>query len=207
MKSDDVVIALRNHFQSSATERSHQTGFHDWALLTEVLSYGLSAPYWDLKLTPEELERRIVLSTLRSIDVMLMRNTGGRERYAIEIKVSRADFFRETPAKRLPWELLTHRFIYAVPRGLVQVSEVPQGCFLLEIDEEKCDDRVAPHRNCKNGGTQVHWNKAVKGVKRKPEPLSPSFTNYLIRRLSYSDFRYPVFIKRMQSKGREATNA
>ena len=41
-------------------------------------------------------------------------------RTAIEIKVSRDDVKRETYQKTEPWRRLVHRFIYAVPAGLVE---------------------------------------------------------------------------------------
>lgn len=54
---------------------------------------------------------------------------------AIEIKVSRADFFKDTYEKRKVWKDHTHRFVYATPVGLVTPEEVPEGCGLWEIDE------------------------------------------------------------------------
>ena len=52
---------------------------------------------------------------------------------AVEIKVSRADFARETYEKRHPWIKKTHRFVYAVPEGLVTPDEIPNGCGLWTI--------------------------------------------------------------------------
>lgn len=45
------------------------------------------------------------------------------QRTAIEIKVSRADAKRETWHKTAPWRNVTHRFIYAVPAGLLEFNE------------------------------------------------------------------------------------
>lgn len=53
---------------------------------------------------------------------------------AIEIKVSRADFKRDTEEKRRMWRSITHRFVYAVPKGLVDPSEVPTYAGLWEYD-------------------------------------------------------------------------
>lgn len=54
-------------------------------------------------------------------------------RTAIEIKVSRADFMRDTYWKRRAWQKVTHRFIYAVPHDLDVMS--PHGCGLWKVDE------------------------------------------------------------------------
>lgn len=64
----------------------------------------------------------------RSIDALMMQTL---ERTAIEIKVSRADFNRDTHAKRSPWRRLAHRFIYAVPHDLNVVA--PHGCGLWKV--------------------------------------------------------------------------
>lgn len=54
---------------------------------------------------------------------------------AIEIKVSRQDFLRETDEKRAPWRALTHRFLYVAPAGIIKPEEVPKGCGLLEVPD------------------------------------------------------------------------
>lgn len=54
---------------------------------------------------------------------------------AIEVKVSVADFKRETPEKREPWERVSHQFIYATPKGLLLPSDIPPQCGLWEVDE------------------------------------------------------------------------
>lgn len=53
---------------------------------------------------------------------------------AIEVKVSLADFRRETPEKRRCWEEVTHRFVYATPQGLLRIEDIPPHCGLWEID-------------------------------------------------------------------------
>lgn len=54
-------------------------------------------------------------------------------RTAIEVKVSRSDFNRDTYWKRRMWQRHTHRFIYAVPADLDVMS--PHGCGLWKVDE------------------------------------------------------------------------
>lgn len=57
----------------------------------------------------------------RRIDALMFESL---ERTAIEIKVSRADFKREHSGKWGPWARVSHRFVYAVPEGLVTPAEV-----------------------------------------------------------------------------------
>lgn len=60
-------------------------------------------------------------SLRRRIDALMIDK---QIRTAIEIKVSRADAGRETWAKIRPWKRVTHRFLYAVPAGLIETSPV-----------------------------------------------------------------------------------
>lgn len=68
----------------------------------------------------------------RRIDGLLYAN---QKLIAIEVKVSVADFRRETEAKREPWEKITHQFVYATPKGLLDPKELPPHCGLWEVDE------------------------------------------------------------------------
>lgn len=68
---------------------------------------------------------------IRRIDGLMLE---GGKYTAIEIKVSRADFKRDTEEKRRMWRSITHRFVYAVPKGLVDPSEVPTYAGLWEYD-------------------------------------------------------------------------
>jgi len=68
---------------------------------------------------------------IRRIDALVF---DGDKRTAIEIKISRSDFFRDTPEKRFAWMKHTHRFIYLAPKGLVKLEEVPDGCGLWEYE-------------------------------------------------------------------------
>lgn len=54
---------------------------------------------------------------------------------AIEVKVSVADFRRETEEKRAPWEEVTNQFVYATPKGLLNPTMIPKHCGLWEIDD------------------------------------------------------------------------
>lgn len=95
----------------------------------------------------------------RRIDALIIASTGTT---AVEIKVTRADFRRDTEAKRRAWRAVTNRFVYLVPKGLVRLDEVPEGCGLWEYDETKSG----------YGGWQ-HGLTAAKRAKpnKSPDPL------------------------------------
>ncbi len=63
---------------------------------------------------------------------------GGIDRLALEIKVSRADFFQDVrdPGKQAPWRELAHRHAYVVPEGLVQLAEVPNSSGLIVVRDD-----------------------------------------------------------------------
>lgn len=69
----------------------------------------------------------------RRIDGLLIGPRGTRT--AIEVKVTKADFRRETEAKRRAWIKICHRFVYACPAGLIQPDEVPDGIGLWWVDD------------------------------------------------------------------------
>jgi hypothetical protein len=57
------------------------------------------------------------------------------ERIAYEIKVSRADYVHELkhPEKRRLAMLISNRYCFAVPAGLIRHNEVPLDCGLVEV--------------------------------------------------------------------------
>lgn len=59
-------------------------------------------------------------------------------RHAYEVKVERADLLHELrrPEKRLPGMEVSHQFSFAVPPGLMAWHEVPEGCGLVEVDDD-----------------------------------------------------------------------
>lgn len=67
----------------------------------------------------------------RRIDALMFQSL---ERTAVEIKVSKADFNRDTYWKRRRWQEVTHRFIYVIPEGLDVMS--PHGCGLWTVSED-----------------------------------------------------------------------
>lgn len=110
------------------------------AIVTEV---ALEDPEWLDDFQPG------VSKSSRRIDALMFRTL---ERTAIEVKISKADFDRDYWEKRRPWVRITHRFIYAVPAGLIE--RPPYGCGLWWVDEQ--------------GHVEV---KAKAKINRTPEPL------------------------------------
>ena len=51
------------------------------------------------------------------------------------MKISRADFRRDTYEKRRAWMKHTHRFIYVTPQGLLTREEIPEGCGWWEVTD------------------------------------------------------------------------
>jgi hypothetical protein len=74
------------------------------------------------------------VKTVRRIDALIFESN---TRTAVEIKISRADFFRDTDAKRAAWMKHTDRFIYLTPKGLINKEEIPEGCGLWEYENGK----------------------------------------------------------------------
>lgn len=192
--ASEIVAALRNHF----TVRQSS-----WAMLTEVtiddpeaieryeslhdLAYGPGRDWsaglpWESWSAEDQafFGRRGPL--YRRIDALLINTAPSHkpiphERLAVEVKVTRADFFRDTPAKRKPWMDVTHRFAYAVPTGLVTPEEVPAGCALLEYD---------PHPS-PSWKPQIAWRRNVKRTEAAELPMQ--FWAYLAARASRAEAR------------------
>lgn len=108
----------------------------------------------------------------RRIDALMfgsLTKHGDYQRTAVEIKVSRSDFKRETEEKRAPWLRVVHRFVYLVPEGLIRAEEVPEGLGLWE------------------------WTgRSIRSIKRctinhHPDQLPESFTRSLVFRLMKSE--------------------
>lgn len=125
--------------------------------------------------------RELSLDRGRRIDAFVMRvMTGGigvpgitvqtyLTTWALEVKISRSDFLSELadPWKRQPAMLISHRFAFVTPAGLLKTSEIPEGLGLLE---------VMPNR-------RVHLRK--RPDLRRPDPptwkLVASITRSLMR--------------------------
>lgn len=76
------------------------------------------------------------------IDVFAMRFWAsgiGQRRVAYEIKCSREDFWSELrrPQKRARAMEISHQFFFVAPKHLIQPSEIPEGCGLIEYANQK----------------------------------------------------------------------
>lgn len=111
----------------------------------------------------------------RRIDALVLASTGIT---AVEIKVSRADFRRETEQKRRAWRAVTNRFVYLTPVGLLLPSEIPTGCGLWEFDPDTV-----------GRGSWQHGIKAAKKatVAKEPNPLPFQITRALAYRVSRAE--------------------
>ena len=95
----------------------------------------------------------------RRIDALMFQSL---LRTAIEVKISREDFLRDTYWKRRAWQAVTHRFVYVVPEGLDVMS--PHGCGLWTVDES---------------GQITVVKRAI--ISRTPDPLPQA----VIQRIAY----------------------
>lgn len=107
MNANDVLDAVRRHHRDKAFVPEMVIGTRDYAGYEAWLAdpHGRTQP-----------------AQTRRIDALMF---DGPQRTAIEVKVSRADVKRETWQKVAPWLDVTHRYIYAVPAGLIETGEVP----------------------------------------------------------------------------------
>ena len=76
----------------------------DAAIVSEVVIHD---HLWDERLGESAPTRRIDALMFRSL-----------QRTAIEVKVSLADWKRDSYRKRAPWAAVTNRFVFAVPKSL-----------------------------------------------------------------------------------------
>lgn len=142
-----------------------------WSLLLEVTLDDLE-PLAGKKPTRRN-RRRAGAPTRRRIDALLIRTAKSNkpflETIALEVKVSRADFKRDTPEKRRAWMAAANRFAYIAPAGLIPKDEVPEGCGLIEYE---------------NGA--LTW-KVMAPVTAGPDDWAPDFRAYLLRRLCWAE--------------------
>lgn len=121
---------------------------------------------------PEYYEARADLKPSRRIDALMFDSL---QRTAIEIKISAADWKRESFAKYGPWARVCHRFIYVVPAGLVQPSNlITGGAYGAGIWWVHPDGRIEVKRKAR--------------INNHPEPLP----NMVIQRLAYRAAGVPL---------------
>jgi hypothetical protein len=82
----------------------------------------------------------------RRIDLFVIQPTAGKGfgTTAYEVKVSRADFRRETHDKQREARLYSERFYYVTPPGLVEKTEIPDWAGLMELKDNGRFKEVIP---------------------------------------------------------------
>jgi hypothetical protein len=166
LKPNDILKAISRKYSDGALvkEIALNTDPSDpvsnrWELEKAAYYYGEDSDYYKevaQKLEGKEIAESVPLGwkplpTQRRIDGLLY---AGSKLIAVEVKVSVADFKRETDAKREPWERVTHQFVYATPKGLLDPSDLPAHCGLWEVS---------------NNGSITIAKRAK--VNKKPEPM------------------------------------
>ncbi|SKM82056.1 Uncharacterised protein [Mycobacteroides abscessus subsp. massiliense] len=135
MTAKDVLDALRWHHRSAA-------------LVPEVV---IVDDYVDWNAdNPDAGKFTLLEPQTRRIDALMFDTL---ERTTIEIKVSKADAGRESWRKVHPWRKVVHRYVYAVPAGLIDQPPV-YGCGLWWVHP--------------NGRVEVVRKTAIN---KTPEPL------------------------------------
>ncbi len=85
-------------------------------------------------------------------------SSAGFKARAYEIKISRADFRRDTAIKQREARLFSDQFFYVTPKGLIRSDEVPDWAGLSEFDNGNLKTLIhAPYRD-KDGPT---WELVV----------------------------------------------
>lgn len=126
-------------------------------------------------------------------------SSAGFQAVAYEIKISRADFKRDTHAKQRQARLFSDRFYYVAPRGLIAPSDLPDWAGLMEYSDGNLSMIVpAPYRD-KDAPT---WQLVVSlirnsGMIRRDTDLLRKENNDLKRRMRYA-------AETIEAKGRKA---
>jgi hypothetical protein len=131
MTADEIIGALWVNRQGAAMVTELET-FDDTVRSALIQKDRLSwtDPQRDAIVVPPGLQTR-------RVDVLLV---DGKIRTAIEVKVSRSDWLRESDEKRRAWRSITHRFVYACPVGLIHPEEIPDGIGLWFVGPSKYDE-------------------------------------------------------------------
>lgn len=126
-------------------------------------------------------------------------SSAGFQAVAYEIKISRADFKRDTHAKQRQARLFSDRFYYVAPKGLIAPSDLPDWAGLMEYSDGILSVAVpAPYRD-KDAPT---WQLVVSlirnsGMIRRDTDLMRKENSDLKRRLKYA-------AQTIEAKGRKA---
>jgi len=124
--------------------------------------------------------RAMEAPTVRRIDFLLMRisrrSKPRHERIALEVKVTRADFKRDTDEKRAAWFAVSDRFAYVAPAGMIQPEELPAGCGLMEYNADAIF-----------GSDVLKWKVLAPKKPEPPTAFDTQFFAYLFGRASRAE--------------------
>ena len=163
MKANEIVTALEKRH---GADKINTTG-KEWAFFSELRAgTGYSAyDYAQKRKKPFNPEQRFDAWAVN------LYPSKKHERVVYEIKVSRSDFLHEIkhPEKRDQALQLSNSFYFATPKGLVDKSEIPAECGLIEVDD------------------QLNARVVVKAPFRESECLSWQFLCAIARRATVAE--------------------
>lgn len=88
---------------------------------------------------------------------------------AYEVKISRADFLRELrqPHKSATARDIAHEFVFATPKGMVDVHELPIGAGLIEVDHRgRTVTKRRPDRSPRGVWTPTFLASVIRSAQR-----------------------------------------
>lgn len=153
---------------------AHQT---HWAVLRELSLFDPDAVAQNKGKRKYDANREV---ERRRIDMLLinLKRRGVKvpnERMALEIKVTRADFKRDTEEKRRAWMAHADRFAYVTPAGLITKEELPAGCGLIEFNPDELF------------GHKLKWRVNAPYKQERATDFDQNFIVYLANRLSTAE--------------------
>ena len=108
----------------------------------------------------------------------------GHEATAYEIKVSRADFRRDTHVKQREARLWSDRFYYVTPKGMLKSEEIPDWAGLMEFDGQRLSIKVPAPKRDKDAPSWDVFVSLIRNstaVRRERDPRIDHY-NYLVSR-------------------------
>jgi len=127
-------VAGEAHIQEAGTPLAQQ--------IVEALSASLGDAIFATELAFCQGARRCDLWTISA------NSSAGFKARAYEVKISRADFRRDTAVKQREARLFSDQFFYVTPAGLIRPDEVPDWAGLIEFADGRFKTIVhAPYRD------------------------------------------------------------
>lgn len=173
MNADDIRRAIWRHYRERC------------AVLFEISTDAQPEVAGTVAGQPFKLMRR------RQIDVLTVNSArkqgiGPLDLLAIEIKVSRSDFFADVkePQKQGRWRQVAHRHAFAAPEGLLRKEEIPAGSGLITV------------------GSEVKW--AVRAPYGHTPELPPWLTLTLAYRLASAEAKIRGITRETEAPGATA---